>query len=103
MEKFRWAYIGSGGIAHSTAREITKGNHEIVSVYSRNKQKAEAFAEKYGAEAFDSFEQATESCIEIDSVTEPNPKTQHIYEKLFRKYKDIHDALEKIYRTDYGV
>ena len=52
---------------------------------------------------FDSFEQATESCIEIDSVTEPNPKTQHIYEKLFRKYKDIHDALEKIYRTDYGV
>ena len=52
---------------------------------------------------FDSYEEATEACIEIDSVSEPNPETQAIYEKLFKKYKDIHDALENIYRTDYGV
>lgn len=77
MEKFRWAYIGSGGIAHSTAREITKGNHEIVSVYSRNRQKAEAFAEKYGAKAFDSFEQAV--CRDdVDGVYIATPHTSHL-------------------------
>lgn len=52
---------------------------------------------------YPNYEEATEACIEIDSVSEPNPERQEIYEKLFRKYKDTHDALEKIYRTDYGV
>lgn len=33
MEKFRWAYIGNGNIANSTARDILRGEHEIVSVY----------------------------------------------------------------------
>ena len=33
-----------------------KGEHKIVSVYGRNIQKARAFAEKYGATAFDDFE-----------------------------------------------
>lgn len=77
MDKFRWAYIGSGGIAYSTAKEITKGNHEIVSVYSRNKQKAEAFAAKYGAVAYDSFEQAV--CKEeIDGVYIATPHNSHL-------------------------
>lgn len=52
---------------------------------------------------FADYEEAVETCVEIDSVSEPNPETQRIYEKLFVKYKDIHDALEAIYRKDYGV
>lgn len=77
MEKFRWAYIGSGGIAHSTAREITRGNHEIVSVYSRNMQKAESFAQKYGAKAFADFEEAV--CREdVDGVYIATPHTSHL-------------------------
>lgn len=77
MEKFRWAYIGSGGIAHSTAREITKGNHSVVSVYSRNRQKADAFAEKYGAEAFGSFDEAV--CRDdVDGVYIATPHTSHL-------------------------
>lgn len=40
MQKFRWAYIGNGSIANSTAREIVKGNHIITSVYGRNSEKA---------------------------------------------------------------
>ena len=56
MADFRWAYIGSGGIAKSTAMNIKKGNHKIVSVYSRTYSKAKEFAEKYGAEAFEDFE-----------------------------------------------
>lgn len=52
---------------------------------------------------YPSFADAAEACIEIDSEIEPNPETVKVYEKLFEKYKDIHDALEKIYSTDYGV
>ena len=48
MTDFRWAYIGSGSIAKNTAMNISKGNHKIVTVYSRTFQKAKDFAEKYG-------------------------------------------------------
>lgn len=40
MDKFGWAYIGCGGIAESTAKSILKGGHQIISVYSRNYEKA---------------------------------------------------------------
>lgn len=52
---------------------------------------------------YQSFEEATEACIRIDSVSVPNPEVQELYEKLFKKYKDIHDALGMLYRTDYGI
>lgn len=77
MEKFKWAYIGSGSIAKSTANEILKGNHKIVSVYSRNPEKAKAFAEKYGAAAFDNFEECV-SREDVDGVYIATPHTSHI-------------------------
>jgi len=46
---------------------------------------------------FGSFAEAAETCVEIDSVSTPNPENQAIYEKLFPKYKAIHDALAPIY------
>ncbi len=55
MDKFRWAYVGSGSIANNTARSITRGDHAIAAVYSRNLEKARDFAERYGGKAFDSF------------------------------------------------
>ena len=77
MEKFRWAYIGSGNIANSTAREIVKGNHEIVSVYGRSIDKVKAFAEKYGAEAYDNFEKAV-GRDDVDGVYIATPHTSHL-------------------------
>lgn len=77
MQRFNWAYIGSGGIAESTAREIVKGNHRIVSVYGRNFEKANAFSEKYGAKAFDNFESAV-NCDGIDGVYIATPHTSHV-------------------------
>lgn len=76
MEKFRWAYIGSGNIANSTAADITKGNHSIVSVYGRNAEKVKAFAEKYGAKAFDDFECAVKRG-DVDGVYIATPHTSH--------------------------
>ena len=47
---------------------------------------------------FDSFAHAAEACVEIDSVSKPDPATHELYEKLFLKYKAVHDALAPIYR-----
>ena len=77
MQKFRWAYIGSGNIANSTARDILKGNHTITSVYSRNFDKAKAFAQKHGALAFESFEEAV-SRNDVDAVYIATPHTSHV-------------------------
>lgn len=77
MEKFRWAYIGSGNIANSTARDISKGEHCIVSVYSRNSEKARELAEKYNAQAFDNFRDAI--CRDdVDGVYIATPHTSHV-------------------------
>jgi len=46
---------------------------------------------------FDSFAQAAETCIEVESVSKPNPENQKAYEKLFARYKAIHDALAPVY------
>ena len=77
MGKFRWAYVGSGNIAYSTARQITNGEHEIVSVYSRNQEKAKAFAEKFSAKAYDSFDEAVFR-DEVDGVYIATPHTSHV-------------------------
>ena len=77
MSDFRWAYIGSGGIAKSTAMNISKGNHKIVSVYSRTYEKAKAFAEKYGATAFEDFESAVNR-DDVDGVYIATPHTSHV-------------------------
>ena len=61
MGKFRWAYIGNGSIANSTANDIKNGNHKIVSVYGRSFEKAKSFADKHGAVAFDNFEDAVKA------------------------------------------
>lgn len=61
MEKFRWAYIGCGQIAHTTARELVKSeNNEIVTVWNRTYEKAGKFTKKYGGKACHSFEEAVD-------------------------------------------
>ena len=77
MGTFRWAYVGSGNIAKSTARSITKGDHAITAVYSRNAAKAHSFAKKYGAAVFESFDALLES-NDFDAVYIATPHTSHI-------------------------
>lgn len=47
---------------------------------------------------FESYARAAETCVEIDSVSRPNPENMAVYNKLFARYKAIHDALAPIYR-----
>lgn len=77
MDKFRWAYVGNGNIAVSTAQEILKGNHKIVSVCGRNAEKAAAFAKKYGALSFEDLESAVNR-PDIDAVYIATPHTSHV-------------------------
>lgn len=77
MDKFRWAYIGSGSIARSTSKSILKGDHSIVAVYSRNFEKAQGFASKVGAVAVKSAEEAI-GFDGVDAVYIATPHTAHV-------------------------
>lgn len=68
MEKFRWAFIGSGMIARTVSKQILEsGRHEIVSVYSRNFDNASKFAASIGAEPCRTIEQAVHR-TDVDGV-----------------------------------
>lgn len=43
---------------------------------------------------------ATELCVKQDDIVYPNEEAHKAYQKLFKRYKKIHDALESIYRED---
>lgn len=49
---------------------------------------------------FKSFAQAAETCIEIDSVTNPDPNTKKVYDKLFVRYQAIAKALSPVYHLN---
>lgn len=76
-KKFRWAYIGSGNIAYSTARSILKGNHEITAVYGRTKEKVEKFAKRHNATAYDDFDKCV-TAENVDAVYIATPHTSHL-------------------------
>ena len=56
---FGWAFIGTGTLAKKVIREISAtGRHRVVSAYSRNREKLEAFCEPYWTYAAKSVEDA---------------------------------------------
>ncbi|MBR2315851.1 MAG: Gfo/Idh/MocA family oxidoreductase [Clostridia bacterium] len=94
MDKFRWAYIGSGSIAATTARSILKGDHEITVVYSRNFEKAQAFAKKFGGKAVETLDELL-SCDNIDAVYIATPHTSHVEYAVAALKKGIPVLCEK--------
>ncbi len=77
MNDFRWLYVGSGGIANSTARSILRGKHKITAVYGRTLSKVENFAKKHNAKVFTNFDEAV-LCDEVDGVYIATPHTAHV-------------------------
>jgi xylulokinase len=49
---------------------------------------------------YDSFTQAAEACVKIDSVCTPIPENEPVYDQLFQRYKAVHDALAPIYHSE---
>ena len=59
MNKFHWAYIGCGGIAETTAKEILRsGQHEITAVWNRTRERAEKFSGRYGGTVYTTIDEA---------------------------------------------
>ena len=59
MNTFHWAYIGCGGIAETTAKEILRsGQHEITAVWNRTRERAEKFAGRYGGMVYATVDKA---------------------------------------------
>ena len=72
---FGWAFIGAGKLGTQVAKQITaSGRHRIVSVYVRNAEKRAAFANKYGALAAATPEEAM-TAEGVDGVYIVTPHT----------------------------
>ena len=83
MEKFRWCFIGVGGLSNRVARQLLpSGRHEIVSCYRRNKAKNEGWAKKFHSKAYDSAKEAI-LAPGVDAVYVVTPHSNHLeYAKL---------------------
>jgi len=75
MKKIKTAIIGCGKVADTHARAFMNiPNSEFVAVYGRNKEKAEAFAAKYGIKAYtDITEMIKSESVQVVSVCTPHP------------------------------
>lgn len=70
---FNWCFVGTGTLAKYVAEEITaSGRHRISSVFSRRFEAAEAFAEAYGAAAYQDAAAAMKNADAVYVVT-PHP------------------------------
>ena len=76
MDRFGWCFIGYGGIANTVAKQIVKADHKIVSVYGRSFGKASQFADKYGATAYRTLEEAL-SANDVEGVYITTPNDSH--------------------------
>ena len=67
-EAFKWAFIGTGTLAKKVIKEISAtGRHSVVSAYSRNRERLEAFCAPYGTYAATSVKDAVLG-REVDGV-----------------------------------
>ena len=49
MKKYRWGFVGSGGISHRAVRDIAQlEKAEVYAIASRQQASADVFAQKYG-------------------------------------------------------
>ena len=74
----KWGIIGCGKIANKFATDLaTTKEATLVAVASRNQEKANAFAQKYGAKnAYNSYETLAND-IEVDVVYIATPHSFH--------------------------
>ncbi|APQ18554.1 Gfo/Idh/MocA family protein [Maribacter hydrothermalis] len=74
----KWGIVGAGNIAHSFSKDLALVNGgKLVSVASRNLEKAKTFADEYGApNAFGSYDELFNSNT-VDVIYIATPHTNH--------------------------
>lgn len=97
------AVIIGGGAASPIWRQITADVLGITVFTTKNSDSSLGSAMLAGISAgvFASPKDATSVCMEMDSVTVPNPENTAKYREVFKKYKAVHDALAPIYHGEY--
>ena len=77
MSTFRWAIIGTGGIARAFTEDLNHlEGHEVVAVGSRNLETAQKFATQFpGVTPYGSYEELVE--VDADAVYVATPHSMH--------------------------
>ncbi|MCB0639821.1 MAG: Gfo/Idh/MocA family oxidoreductase [Lewinella sp.] len=80
---YRWGIIGPGRIAHQFAQDLAQVPHgQLTAVLSRSLDRAQDFADTYGAaHAYDRMEDFL-ACPELDVVYIATPHTRHSEETI---------------------
>lgn len=82
MKPFGWAFIGAGKLVGKVAEQIIPtGRHRIAAVYTRRFEACKSFADRYGACACQSVEEALQN-DGVDGVYVVTPHNSHAYYAL---------------------
>ena len=95
MRKLKFALIGTGGIAQTYAQAFQTSNCcEIVAVADVNTESAKAFAEPFGAKAYEDYKTLAENS-EFDAVIISTPPNSHPEIGMFFMNRGKHVLCEK--------
>lgn len=95
MNKLKFALIGTGGIAQTYAQAFQQSNCcKLIAVADINQDSAKAFAEPFGAKAFDNYQTLAEN-TEIDAVIVATPPKSHPEIAMYFMRKGVHVLCEK--------
>ena len=86
MTTFKWCFIGTGTLAKTVAKQLQQsGEHEIVSCYTRDLSKGQAFAAQFGGTAYASAAEA---------ITAPGVEGVYVVTPHNAHYRFVKQALE---------
>lgn len=95
MKRLKAGIVGCGAIATVHANVIKElGFHKLTAFADIKKERAEAFAEKYGGNAYDSLEKLLE-CEDIDVIHICTPHYLHVPMAIYGLEHNVHVFMEK--------
>ena len=95
------ATIIGGGAKGDLWRQITADclGMELVKTVSSDSSLGSAMLAGVAMGVFDSPQAAVKACIKAESITTPIVENTKKYEKIFKEYVEVHDALAPIYEA----
>ncbi|MES2796354.1 MAG: Gfo/Idh/MocA family oxidoreductase [Bacteroidota bacterium] len=101
QKKYNWGILAPGGIAQKFADDLQfVPNARVHAVASRSLERAEAFAQKYGAQhAFGSYEELV-NCPDLDVIYIATPHSEHYANTLMCLNAGIPVLCEKAFAVN---
>ncbi len=90
MKSFKWLFVGAGGICNRVMNNFDQlPNTELAAVYSRTFSKAKEFADKHGAKAYKTFEEAIIADVDAVYIATPHPSHMEYAIKAMKAGKPV--------------